>query len=161
MRSSLSFDENSRFPWRSYFGLFPFIRLLGIGHQALALENLALLAQLAAFRRKRNRPAVTPLDRWFWAALSQVWRGWWGALVFVQTDTVCAVAARAIPKILGAALATQARRKGRSPIAAEIRRLVLRIAAANPLWRSPRIHGELKMLGIAEVDRLKCRFLSI
>ena len=23
------------------------------------------------------------------------------------------------------------------------------MAAANPLWRAPRIHGELKMLGIA------------
>jgi hypothetical protein len=50
------------------FGLFRFIRLLGSGHEAVALENIALRAQLAAFRRKRKRPALTQLDRWFWAA---------------------------------------------------------------------------------------------
>jgi len=27
------------------------------------------------------------------------------------------------------------------------------MAAANPLWRAPRIHGELKMLGLAISER--------
>jgi len=39
----------------------------------------------------------------------------------------------------------------------EIRRLIQQMAIANPLWRAPGIHGELKMLGItiSERNRLK------
>jgi putative transposase len=33
------------------------------------------------------------------------------------------------------------------------------MAAANPLWRAPRIHGELKMLGIAISERTVSRIL--
>ena len=38
-------------------------------------------------------------------------------------------------------------------MAVEIRRLIERMAAANPLWRAPRIHGELTMLGIEISER--------
>jgi putative transposase len=31
------------------------------------------------------------------------------------------------------------------------------MASANPLWRAPRIHGELKMLGIAIAERTVSR----
>ena len=50
-------------------------------------------------------------------------------------------------------------RQGRPAITAEIRQLILRMAAANPLWRAPRIHGELKMLGIAISERTVSRIL--
>jgi hypothetical protein len=36
---------------------------------------------------------------------------------------------------------------GPLPVSAEIKGLVTRMAAANPLWCAPRIHGELLMLG--------------
>ena len=42
--------------------MFRFVRLLGSGHQAVAVENLALRLQLAAYKRKRNRPMLTQLD---------------------------------------------------------------------------------------------------
>ena len=45
--------------------LFRFFRLLGSGHRAVAVENLALRLQLAAFKRKRKRPVPTQLDRLF------------------------------------------------------------------------------------------------
>jgi transposase InsO family protein len=48
-------------------------------------------------------------------------------------------------------------RQGRPAIAAEIRQLILRMATSNPLWRAPRIHGELKMLGIAISERTVSR----
>ena len=48
---------------------------------------------------------------------------------------------------------------GRPATAAEICRLIERMAAANPLWRAPRIHGELKMLGIAISERTVSRML--
>ena|SRR5256885_401201 len=68
--------------------MFRFVRLLGSGHQAVAVENLALRLQLAAYKRKRKRPMLTQLDRPFWVGLSQVWSDWRHALVFVQPDKV-------------------------------------------------------------------------
>jgi hypothetical protein len=61
--------------------VFRFVRLLGSGHQAVAIENLALRLQLAAYKRKRKRPVLTQLDRLFWIGLSQVWSGWRRALL--------------------------------------------------------------------------------
>src|SRR5207253_2296986 len=49
--------------------------------------------------------------------------------------------------------------RGRPPIHAEIKALVLRMAAANPLWGAPRIHGELLKLGIAVAERTVSRLL--
>jgi hypothetical protein len=40
------------------------------------------------------------------------------------------------------------RRVGRSKIPADIRKLILEMSGANPLWGAPRIHGELLKLGI-------------
>jgi hypothetical protein len=35
----------------------------------------------------------------------------------------------------------------------------LRLVSANPLWRAPRIHGELKLLGITVSERTVSRIL--
>jgi len=51
------------------------------------------------------------------------------------------------------------RRRGRPATAVEIRRLIGRMVVANPLWRAPRIHGELKMLGIKISERTVSRIL--
>ena len=64
--------------------LFRFVRLLGSRHQAVAIENLALRLQLAAYKRKRRRPVLTQWDRLFWVGLSQVWSDWRDALIFVH-----------------------------------------------------------------------------
>jgi transposase InsO family protein len=42
----------------------------------------------------------------------------------------------------------------------EIRRLIERMVSANPLWRAPRIHGELRMLGIPISERTVSRILQ-
>jgi len=68
--------------------VFRSVRLLGSGYQAVAVENLALRLQLAAYKRQRKRPVVTQWDRLFWVGLSRVWNRWRQALVFVQPDTV-------------------------------------------------------------------------
>src|SRR4051812_32204694 len=51
----------------------------------------------------------------------------------------------------------QRRRRGRPRTGAELRRLIEHMVAANPLWRAPRIHGELKILGIAISERTVSR----
>jgi len=51
------------------------------------------------------------------------------------------------------------RPRGRPALAHEIRQLILQMAAANPLWRAPRLHGELKILGIVVSERTVSRVL--
>src|SRR2546425_5837269 len=46
------------------------------GHCHLALENLALRQQLAAYKRMVTRPKLRMTDRLFWVALASVWAGW-------------------------------------------------------------------------------------
>jgi putative transposase len=65
--------------------LLPF--LVG-GHRQLALENLALRQQLAAYKRTAPRPKLCTTDLLFWVALAKVWAGWRQALIFVSPDTV-------------------------------------------------------------------------
>jgi hypothetical protein len=48
---------------------------------------------------------------------------------------------------------------GRPPINAEIITLVREMAAANPLWGAPRIHGELLKLGIEVAERTVSRLI--
>ncbi len=48
---------------------------------------------------------------------------------------------------------------GRPPVTAEIKTLVRRMAAANPLWGAPRIHGELLKLGLDVAERTVSRLL--
>src|SRR2546427_13228849 len=48
---------------------------------------------------------------------------------------------------------------GRPPVSAEIKALVTRMAAANPLWGAPRIHGELLRLGIDVSERTVSRLM--
>jgi putative transposase len=139
--------------------LFRLVRLLGSGHKAVAVENLALRLQLAAFRRKRKRPVLTQMDRLVWVGLSHVWRGWRHALIFVQPDTVVRWQRERFRRFWARFSRPKDPRRGRPAVAAEIRRLVQQMAIANPLWRAPRIHGELKMLGITISERTVSRML--
>jgi hypothetical protein len=71
--------------------LLHLLRLLPVlcgGHHQLALENLALHHQLAAYKRTASRPKLRSSDRLFWAWLSRMWTGWRGALVIVAPETV-------------------------------------------------------------------------
>jgi putative transposase len=139
--------------------LFRFLLLLGSGHQVVALENLALRRQLAAFRRKRKRPILTEWDRLFWIGLARVWAGWKGALIVVQPDTVLRWQRDRFRRYWAVLSRSKHCPRGRPALSPEARRLILQMAAANPLWRAPRIHGELKMLGIVVSERTVSRVL--
>jgi putative transposase len=49
---------------------------------------------------------------------------------------------------------------GRPPIDRQIRDLVREMATANPVWEAPRIHGELRTLGVAVSERTVSRLLE-
>ncbi len=142
-----------------FLSLFRFVRLLLSGHVAIAMENAALRMQIAAFQRKRQRPVLTTVDRLFWVGLSLVWQAWRGSLLYVKPDTVIRWQRERFRRFWERLSQPQRRRRGRPATATEIRRLIEQMAAANRLWRAPRIHGELKMLGIAVSERTVSRIL--
>ena len=134
--------------------LLPF--LIG-GHRQLALENLALRQQLAVYRRTGPRPTLRTTDRLLWVGLARAWAGWRQALVIVSPDTVLRWQRRRFR-----AYWTQLSGRstgGRPPVDAEIAALITRMAAANPLWGAPRIHGELLKLGIDIAERTVSRLM--
>ena len=139
--------------------LFRFMRLLFSGCAEVAVENAALRLQLAAFQRKRKRPVLTSSDRLFWVALSLLWKGWSAPLVYVRADTVIRWQRERLRRFWARRSKVNQRGRGRPAIPVQIRRLIERMVAANPLWRAPRIHGELKMLGIEISERTVSRIL--
>ncbi len=128
------------------------------GHRQLALENLALRQQLAVYKRRLPRPKLRATDRLFWVELAKIWTGWRQSLVIVTPDTVLRWQRRRFrehwTQLSGRPPA------GRPPVDATIKALVRSMAAANPLWGAPRIHGELLKLGIDVAERTVSRLLQ-
>ena len=96
-------------------------------------------------------------DRLFWVAVSLLWTGWRAPLVSVQADTVVRWQRERFRRFWARRSSVKQRHRGRPATAVKIRRLIERMVAANPLWRAPRIHGELKMLGIEISERTVSR----
>ena len=118
----------------------------------LLLENLALRQQLSALARHRPRPRFSDSERFLWVVLRRFWPRWKKALILVQPETVVRWHRAGIQALLDVALsASDTRRK--KPVSKELRELIFRMAAENPTWGAPRIHGELKMLGFAISER--------
>ena len=140
-------------------GLFRLVWLFGKGHQAVVLENLALRQQLSIYKRKQKRPRLVGRDRWFWIALWVVWKEWRRALCMVPPDTVVRWQRERFRRYW-AQLSNRSGRTGRPPVSSQIRTLIRTLAQANPLWRAPRIHGELKKLGIEVSERTVSRILQ-
>jgi len=128
------------------------------GHRELVLENLALRQQLAALRRTTKRARFRTCDRLFWMALARSWRNWRRALIAVQPDTVIRWHRDWLRRRW--TRRSQQRRDGRPPIDQYIRALVREMATANPLWGAPRIHGELRTLGVHVSERTVSRLLE-
>jgi len=127
------------------------------GHRQLALENLALRHQLAVYRRTKPRPKLRTMDRLFWVGLARVWTGWRQSLVIVAPATVLRWQRRRFRDHWTQLSGQPA--GGRPPVNAELTALVRKMAAANPLWGAPRIHGELLKLGIDVAERTVSRLM--
>src|SRR3954447_14530870 len=113
----------------------------------LRLENLALRQQLAALRRSApKRLKLTPADRIFWVWLRRAWGGWKSALMIVQAETVIAWHRQGFR--LFWTWRIQHGKPGRPCVPPEVRDLIRMLSRHNPRWGAPRIHGELRKLGI-------------
>jgi putative transposase len=113
--------------------------------------------QLAVYKRTAARPTLRRTDRLFWVWLARVWAGWRRPLVIVTPDTVLRWQRRRFREHW----TTLSGRPtgGRPPVNAELKTLVTRMAAANPLWGAPRIHGELLKLGLDVAERTVSRLM--
>ena len=127
------------------------------GRRQLALENLALRQQLAVYKRMARRPKLRRSDRLFWVWLARVWVGWRQSLVIVTPDTVLRWQRRRFREHW--TKLSRRPTRGRPRVDPEITALVIQMAAANPLWGAPRIHGELLKLGIHVAERTVSRLL--
>ena len=127
------------------------------GRRQLALEILALRQQLAVYKRMARRPKLRRSDRLFWVWLARVWVGWRQSLVIVTPDTVLRWQRRRFREHW--TKLSRRPTRGRPRVDPEITALVIQMAAANPLWGAPRIHGELLKLGIHVAERTVSRLL--
>jgi len=112
----------------------------------LILENLALRQQLLALHAQRPRRRLSLIHKLFWIALPGVWSGWKESLVLVTPRTVVGWH-RAGFRLYWRWLSQAKRAGGRTRVSKEVRALIFRMAAENPTWGAPRIHGELLKLG--------------
>jgi transposase InsO family protein len=122
------------------------IRDLLRSRAALHAEIIALRHQL--FVLNRSRPArvrLRPGDRLLWVCLSRLWREWRSALIIVKPETVIAWQRQGFRLYW----AWKSRyRGGRLTVSHDVRELIRTMSHANPLWGAPRIHGELRKVGI-------------
>ena len=113
---------------------------------SLQLEIAALRHQLSLYQRMQRRPAIASSDRLLWSILARLWRGWRGALFFVQPRTAILWQRKRFRDYWRGLSRGDCR--GRPAISLELRRLIRRMWQANPTWGSPRIVAELQKLGI-------------
>ncbi len=108
-------------------------------------ESLVLRHENAVLRRSVSRVRYEPADRLWFAALSRLLpRSRWSQIFPVTPATLLRWHRRLVSRHWDY---THRRRQGRPPTVASLRRLVLRMAADNPLWGHRRIQGELTRLG--------------
>ena len=122
-----------------------------------SLEVLALRQQVAVLKRKRARPSLNRLDRFFWTTLRYIWPRWSDVLVIVKPETV--VGWHRTGFRLYWRWRTRSR-GGRPKVSEEIRTLIRRMAAENADWGAPKIHGELLKLGVEVSERTVARYLQ-
>jgi putative transposase len=123
----------------------------------LALENLALRQQLVLLRRRSKRPQFGRLDRLFWVSLSDRWARWRESLHVVRPRTVIRWHRQGFRAFW--TWKSRRGRVGRPPVSSELADIVRTMALANPLWGSPRIHGELLKLGFDVSQRSVARLM--
>jgi putative transposase len=144
--------------------MIPIRHLLGCvvsafsSREYLVLENLALRQQLLALQAKRPRRRLRARHKLFWVALRTFWCGWTKALVLVTPRTIVSWH-RAGFRLYWTWLSKARSVGGRKKVSKEVRALIFRMAAENPTWGAPRIHGELLKLDFQLAETTVSRWL--
>ncbi len=110
------------------------------------LTIILLRKEIQIFQRQNKRPKLKNRDRLFFVFLSCIWKNWNKNLNIVKPATV--IRWHKMGFKLFWRFKSRAKSPGRPKTCREIRRLIRKMAKANPTWGAPRIHGELIRLGI-------------
>ena len=138
---------------------FAAIRASVHARAALEAEILALRHQLGVLQRAApKRPHLSRTDRLLWVLLSRLWTGWRRSVRIVQPATVVRWHRRAFA--LHWRWRSRRPQVGRPAVARDIRALIRHMRSANPLWGAPRIHGELRTLGIEVSQTTVAKYLQ-
>ena len=123
----------------------------------LEAENAVLRHQLIVLRRRlHGRVRFTNNDRWF---LIQLYR-WFPSILKVLTIIRPETLVRWHRAGFRCYWRWKSRRRGGRPqIEADLRTLIRRMSVENPLWGSPRIHGELLKLGFAVAQSSVAKYM--
>jgi putative transposase len=124
--------------------LLELLVLFGRDEGAKEVEILVLRHELQVLRRQVACPRLRAADRLLLAALSRVLPRPRRRSFLVQPATLL----RWHRELVRRRWTYPGRPRGRPPLAAQTRKLVLRLAAENPSWGYKRIHGELVGLGV-------------
>src|SRR5438128_7347867 len=133
-----------------------FLRLCVRSPAALAAENLFLRTQLALYQERHVQPRrATNATRLVLVWLAR-WFDWRQALAMVQPETLTRWHQQGFRLFW-----RWKSRPGRPPIPADLRRLIVTLARANPTWGGERIADELLLkLGLAVSPRTVRRYLQ-
>ena len=113
------------------------------GERTNAVEVLVLRHQVVVLRRQVRGLDLEPVDRAVLAGLSRLLpRARWVAFLVTPATLL-----RWHRNLIARWWTYPPRRRGRPPVTAEVRELVLRLARDNPTWGCRRIQGELAGLG--------------
>jgi transposase InsO family protein len=123
----------------------------------LEAENVALRDQVIVLRRQvRGRVRLTNVDRLILVQLYRWFPSVLKAIAIVQPETVIRwhrAGFRCYWRWKSRA------RGGRPALEAELRTLVQKMSIDNPLWGSPRIHGELLKLGFKVAQSTVAKYM--
>src|SRR5712692_4715547 len=124
----------------------------------LGLEILALRQQVGILKRQNPRLRLSRSDRLFWALLRRLWSRWTEVLKVVKPESLVKWHRPGF-RPYWRFVSRQAERGG-PRTDEEIRNLIERMAAENPTWGAPRIHGELLKLGLEISERTVSHYLA-
>ena len=122
----------------------------------LQLEIVFLRKQLDILARTSAKPRLGPSDRFFFSILSGIFNSWKGSLLIIKPETVI----RCHNEGFRLYWKWKSRSAlGRPRIPQDQIDLIKQIAADNPLWGAPRIHGEMLKLGFDISEATVQRYL--
>jgi len=122
----------------------------------LQLEIIFLQEQLEILARTSTRSRLRPSDRIFFSVMTDVFSSWKEALLVFKPETIIHWHRQSLRLLWRRKSRSEA---GRPKIPRAQIDLIQRMAADNPLWGAPRIHGELLKLGIDISESTVLRYM--
>ncbi len=117
----------------------------------LEAENAVLRHQLIVLRRKlKGRARLTNSDRWFFVQMYRCFPSILKVVTIVQPETLVSWHRAGFRRYWRW---KSRRRGGRPQTQADLRTLIRRMSVENPLWGSPRIHGNCSSSALRSLKR--------